>query len=61
MAYSLALAEFAGLGNLFRRELHFIAQGLCNRDLTPGHGWTRIQPFLQVSFVYEEALFKTAP
>ncbi len=61
LANSLALAEFARLGNLFRRELHFVAQGLCNRDLPPGHGRPSIQPLLEVGFVHEEGLFKAAP
>ena len=60
IACSLALAELAGLRDLLGGELHFIAQGLGNGDLPAGHGRTRIQPLLQVGFVYEESLFEAA-
>ncbi len=58
---SLALAKLAGFGDLFGRQLHLVRQGLCNRNLPPGHGRPSIQPFLEVGLVYKEALFKAAP
>ena len=59
-APSLALAELAGFGDLVRRKLHLVREGLGDGDLAAGHRRSHLQPFLQIGLTDEEGLLETS-